>query len=114
MQLGCHFDSSPFSVSLILQPAETGEAFEFAPGTRDATGAEDARLLRNQGQAESLKAQHPPPEGKATTPRSSRAPESSDVEALEALTRELNLATPQLEAGDLYIFEGWALLGLLV
>lgn len=33
-QLGWHFDNSEFSVSLIIQPASDGGAFEFAPDSR--------------------------------------------------------------------------------
>ena len=38
-ELGWHFDRSAFSVSLILQPAPRGGAFEFAPSSRAAVDA---------------------------------------------------------------------------
>lgn len=35
-ELGWHFDNSPFSVTLMLQPAETGGVFEYVPRLRSA------------------------------------------------------------------------------
>ena len=51
-ELGWHFDNSEFSVSLIIQPAEEGGAFEFAPDSRRAVEAmhafrpDDLHVLR--------------------------------------------------------------------
>ena len=40
-QLGWHFDNSEFSINLIMQPAEAGGAFEYAPRTREVVDAMD-------------------------------------------------------------------------
>lgn len=67
-QLGWHFDNSEFSVSLVLQPAHEGGAFEYAPRSRRAVEAMDA---------------FPP-----------------------AVDRALDVRSPALRSGDLYLFHG--------
>jgi len=40
MELGWHFDNSSFAVTILLQAAEAGSAFEYVPTVRDSTGGD--------------------------------------------------------------------------
>jgi len=40
MELGWHFDNSSFAVTMLLQAAAAGSAFQYVPGARDAAGGD--------------------------------------------------------------------------
>ena len=58
-ELGWHFDNSEFSVSLILQPAEDGGSFEYAPASRQAVEQMED-FPPNESLREALGVQSPP------------------------------------------------------
>jgi hypothetical protein len=79
--LNWHFDRSEYSVSLILQPAQSGGKFQFVPDSRDAVGDLDEMPLEVDELERALL-------GSASSPRSMAVHE------------------PDLNAGDLYLFRG--------
>ena len=74
--LNWHFDRSEYSVSLILQPAQEGGSFQFAPNSRHVVEDWDEMPANATHVAKSLK------------------------------THSIPLQEPRLAAGDLYLFRG--------
>ena len=70
-ELGWHFDRSAFSVSLILQPAPRGGAFEFAPSSRAAVDALGGTMPPTPPRA-SAPSRRRSPRGRSTSSRGAR------------------------------------------
>ena len=99
---GWHFDNSKFSVSLILQPADSGGDFEFAPGSRGAV-----ETLAELPEDDQACAPIRPSHLTRVLPHPSMSSHLVVCSPIRMQVGEARGAVkPQLRAGDLYLFEG--------